>query len=695
MVKRTDESSGIDSLSTSWTADSFPDASHEMKLDVPTFINPGFQEDEKKAIEANGHTNGAVANGAVHPHAPMELRPVADEVDSSAPIERGQWGSKAEFILSCIGLSVGIGNIWRFPFLAYQNGGGAFLLPYVILMLLVGKPMYFMEVAVGQFTSLGPMSIWRCVPIAKGVGAAMVVVSLIVAVYYNVILAYTVFYMAQSFRSVLPWQDCFEWWGADPETCYVRTTNVERCVSVEGNLVREYMNITNVTNGVQIVANNLTAVVPTDVFTSRYDNCTNATQTASQQFWERYVLNITSGIDDLGVIRWDLSLCLLASWVVVFLCLMKGVKSTGKVVYFTATFPYLVLIILLVKGVTLPGAVEGIKYFIIPEWHRLLEIDIWRAAAEQLFYSLGISWGGIIMFGSYNKFSNAVHRDALFVSSMDFITSIIGGIVIFSVLGNMSTELGIDIKDVAKAGQGLAFVAYPEALSRLVVPQLWSFLFFFMLFLLGLDSEFALLETFLTAFYDEFPRSRRYKIPLTFGICLLCFLLGLPCVTQGGQYVLNLMDTYAGGGAVLFIAICEIVGLMWFYGMNRFCADLKLMLGHDIGWYWKASWLVISPCILGFLFIYGLAQHKPITYDDVVTYPSWADGVGWFLALLSMAQIPIWGVIVLLKNWKNPRKAFQPDRKWGPGDPIEMQLYRGQGGGVTNLGFQSRDAYHY
>ncbi|CAN7950949.1 unnamed protein product, partial [Ixodes pacificus] len=122
--------------------------------------------------------------------------------------ERGQWANKTEFILSCIGLSVGIGNIWRFPFLAYQNGGGAFLLPYVILMLLVGKPMYFMEVALGQFTSLGPLSVWRCLPIAKGVGVAMVVVSLIVAVYYNVILAYTVFYMAQSFRSELPWVDC-------------------------------------------------------------------------------------------------------------------------------------------------------------------------------------------------------------------------------------------------------------------------------------------------------------------------------------------------------------------------------------------------------------------------------------------------------------------------------------------------------
>lgn len=651
----------------------------KMHLEAPAFINPAFQADEKKAeVISNG--DGAVLNGI---HAVEAASPVAKEEHP----ERGQWANKTEFILSCIGLSVGIGNIWRFPFLAYQNGGGAFLLPYVILMLLVGKPMYFMEVALGQFTSLGPLSVWRCLPIAKGVGVAMVVVSLIVAVYYNVILAYTVFYMAQSFRSELPWVDCHEWWGADPETCYVRSKNVERCVMTGKNLIQEYMNSTNITSGIALLgADNMTVFVPEDVYTARYSNCTNATQTASQQFWERYVLNITGGIEELGVVRWDLSLCLLASWVVVFLCLMKGVKSTGKVVYFTATFPYLVLFILLIKGATLPGAVEGIKYFLIPEWSRLLEIDIWRKAAEQLFYSLGISWGGIIMFGSYNKFKNPVHRDALFISTMDFLTSIIGGIVIFSVLGNMSTELGVDIKDVAKAGQGLAFVAYPEALSRLVVPQLWSFLFFFMLFLLGLDSEFALLETFLTAFYDEFPNSRKYKVPLTFGICLLCFLLGIPCVMQGGQYILNLMDTYAGGGAVLFIAICEIVGLMWFYGMRRFCADLKMMLGHEIGWYWKASWLLFCPLILGFLFVYGLVQHKPIMYDDVVKYPAWADGVGWFLALISMAQIPIWGLVMLLINWKNPRKAFTPENRWGPGDPEEMVLYNAPSG-ITNLGF--------
>ena len=98
------------------------------------------------------------------------------------------------------------------------------------------------------------------------------------------------------------------------------------------------------------------------------------------------------------------------------------------------------------------------------------------------------------------------------VSSLDFITSLIASVVIFSVLGFMAKSLGVSIEDVAEGGQGLAFVAYPEALAQLPLSWLWSVLFFFMLFLLGLDSEFALLETALTAMYDGFPKIRKYKV---------------------------------------------------------------------------------------------------------------------------------------------------------------------------------------
>ena len=167
----------------------------------------------------------------------MNSRAIEDEEE-----ERGQWGSKAEFILSCIGFSVsycdvsfiirvkfiwkdlsyfnlicdlsfqvGIGNVWRFPYLAYQNGGGAFLFPYIILLIFVGKPMYYMEAAIGQFARVSPLQLWECAPIAKGVGFAMVVVSLIVSIYYNVIMSYAIIYMGASFvgtTSPLPWTSC-------------------------------------------------------------------------------------------------------------------------------------------------------------------------------------------------------------------------------------------------------------------------------------------------------------------------------------------------------------------------------------------------------------------------------------------------------------------------------------------------------
>ena len=173
----------------------------------------------------------------------MNSRAIEDEEDVE---ERGQWGSKAEFILSCIGFSViftlaylyisnniiivfsersnifmaimyaskfqvGIGNVWRFPYLAYQNGGGAFLFPYIILLVFIGKPMYYMETAIGQFARVSPLQLWECAPIAKGVGFAMIVVSLIVSIYYNVIMSYAIIYIGASFvgtTAPLPWTTC-------------------------------------------------------------------------------------------------------------------------------------------------------------------------------------------------------------------------------------------------------------------------------------------------------------------------------------------------------------------------------------------------------------------------------------------------------------------------------------------------------
>ncbi|XP_046659256.1 sodium-dependent proline transporter-like [Homalodisca vitripennis] len=565
----------------------------------------------------------------------------------AAVAERGSWGSRWEFLLSCVGLSVGIGNVWRFPYLAYQNGGGAFLVPYLIMLALAGKPMYFLELAIGQFAGVGPLALWNCCPIAKGVGCAMVTVSLIVCIYYNVIMSYTVFYMVSSFSSEVPWSKCDPAW-ADMATCYVR------------GKAPPAQNVSNITTS--ILSNTTIQIVNG-----------SSKETASLQYWERHVLHLSEGIEHLGPIKWDLALCLLFSWVIVVLCLIKGIKTSGKVVYFAATFPYMILFTLLITGLCQEGAISGVLYFITPTWEKLLDIQVWQAAAGQMFFSLSVSMGGLIMYSSYNDFRNNVYRDALVVSVMDTITSMISGVVTFSILGAMAHDLGVPINHVVKEGPGLAFVAYPEALLRLPIPQLWSVLFFMMLFILGLDSEFALLENVLTSISDEFPNLRNHKLMFCVATAVLCYCIGLTCVTYGGNYVLTLMDVYGGGIAILFIAISECIAIVWLYGLKRLCEDLKFMLGFKPNAYWRVSWCVFGPIILSTIFIYSLVDYKPLRYENY-DYPDWADGIGWVLAGLSTLQIPFWAIVIVLRQHGPTLKlkfkqALTANADWGPSDP--------------------------
>ncbi|XP_037076901.1 sodium- and chloride-dependent glycine transporter 2-like, partial [Pollicipes pollicipes] len=583
---------------------------------------------------SNGKSNG-------QPLEPLAVQPKTDVTQTQ---ERGQWASKWEFIFSCIGLSVGIGNVWRFPYLAYENGGGAFLIPYVIILFLVGKPMYLMETAIGQYSQLGPVSMWKMAPVMKGVGAAMVVMSVIVAIYYNVIMAYTLFFTFASFQSgAAPWSECHDWFADD--NCFVRNSSFPAC---------KYLVLQNITN--------FTAGV----------TCHTKTELASEQYFKNYVLRVTDvGLETPGVIgdiNWQLALCLLLSWIIVFLCLMKGVKSSGKVVYVTATLPYIFLIAILAYGCTLPGAIEGVKFFFIPEWEKLKDINVWQKAAEQMFFSLSVSWGGIIMFGSYNKFNNKVHIDAMLITSLDFITSIIASVAVFSIMGSMAQSAGVKVDQVVKSGQGLAFIAFPEAIGAVPGWQIWSVLFFIMLFTLGLDTEFALLETVTTAVYDAFPSTRKSKALVTLIASSSCFLMGLPCVSQAGPYILHLMDNFGGLG-VMVIAVFELVGIMWVYGVRRFADNLQFMVGFRPSIFWKVCWAFVSPVMLASIFAYSMYEYKPPTYGDY-EFPEWAIYVGWGLVGVSLVQIPLWALCTMLYylcRWR-PKQAFQPLPSWGPGD---------------------------
>jgi len=598
------------------------------------------------------------------------------ETEGGEEEERDHWGSKWEFIFSCVGLSVGIGNVWRFPTLAYENGGGSFFIAYFVLLLLIGKPMYYMELALGQFAQRGPVAIWKLCPLGIGVGLAQCTVSLIVAIYYNVVMAYCLYYIFASFSAEVPWSVCSPNWfqevGADSR-CYERN-------AASGN------------------GTNVTCLAEDGI-------C----ETSAEQFFRRAVLGVhnayikeitevdenntevvnayaLSELGNIGEIKWDITLCLLLSWIVVFACLVKGIKSSGKVVYFTATFPYVLLLALLVFGCTLEGAADGIKAFFVPRaWtgpKTISDPQVWRKAAEQMFFSLSVSWGGLIMFGSYNKFHHKVHITATVISSLDFVTSVIAGIVIFSILGQLKLEAGLEnIEDVVKGGTGLAFIAYPEALSRLWVPQLWSVMFFFMLFLLGLDSEFALLETVLTAFYDSLPNTKKYQPLMVFLICLSCFLISLPCVSSSGSFVFQIMDDYGGGMSVMWIAIVETMFLMWVYGVRNFAADIDFMLQTRTSIVLKVLWALV-PILLVVVQGFSLASFEAPTARNAlgtVYYPGWVHSIGVALILVVILQIPLWAVVTTLYYMCVPAKrvkdVVKPTAEWGPGDRHARKEY--------------------
>ncbi|XP_012055742.1 PREDICTED: sodium- and chloride-dependent glycine transporter 1 [Atta cephalotes] len=574
--------------------------------------------------------------------------------NSQAPLQsgedehskRGTWTGKFDFLLSLLGYSVGLGNVWRFPYLCYSNGGGAFLIPFIVMLITAGWPLMFIELSLGQYASLGPVAVYeQFCPLFRGLGYGMVLVSSIVMLYYNLIIAWTLYYIFASVNGdwELPWSKCEKKWST--EDCFMPDV-AETCVSQNASYFKgKCLNSTQMT-AMGLIIENITGAIR---------------KPPSEEYFHNHVLGISSGIEETGSIRLPIAISLFLAWFIVFLCLSKGVQSSGKVVYFTALFPYVVLIALFIRGILLPGAKEGILFYLTPDWRRLTSTKVWGDAAVQTFFALSPAWGGLITLSSYNKFTNNCYKDSLIVAISNIATSFFAGLVIFSVIGFLAHELDVPVASVVDEGPGLAFIVYPEIVARLPVAPIWSLLFFIMLLTLGLDSQFALMETVTTAILDSVPSLRSYKVWVVLGVAVFGYAGGVIFTTNAGMYWLQLMDKHAANSSVLLIAVIECVIVAWLYGADRFLDDVQQMIGprsHLWRLFWKWMWKFVTPAALFFILSFNWVVYKEIKYGAYI-YPIWADTLGYLIG-----RLPVFVIIGLfMDQLKRRRSSYNNDDK--------------------------------
>jgi len=525
---------------------------------------------------------------------------------------RGKWKNKREYLLCCIGYAVGLGNIWRFPYLCWDSGGGAFLIPYLTTLLLLGIPLLYLELAVGQLTGAGPVhAIASFCPLLKGVGVAAVVMSFFLATYYNIIIAWALYYLFSSFSTVLPWYSCkFDWASAN---CSEGLRNSS-------------------------VATNNTYM-----------------RSPIQDFFDNRVLEKSSGLEEMGGIKWDLFACFVLSWVICYFGIFKGVKSVGKVAYVTVILPYFLLISLLFASYQLPGAARGILYFIKPDWAKIFTLKVWVNAAAQNFNSIGIAFGAMISFSSYNERKGNLWQDTLWIASVNCATSLISGLVIFSAMGHMAHLLGAEIEKVVKQGPELVFILYPQIFANLPLPPLWAALFFLTLVMLGIDSQFGNVEVVVTTIADSFDGRmfrtffKGSKKLLSLFVCFIAFLAGLPNVFRGGIYFFTLIDKYDAIVALMFIALFEVTALCWMYGAENISRDLENLTGRPTSKLLTLNWIYVSPLFILVLVIFTVLEFEQPTYGEY-KFPAWALVIGWLITASSLVCIPVFAVLAILDS---------------------------------------------
>ena len=472
-------------------------------------------------------------------------------------VRKEHWDSRFAFIMAAIGSAVGLGNVWRFPYICYESGGGAFLIPYFVALFTAGIPLMILEFSVGHWARSSPPEAFKKIGKKwEWMGWWAVLVPFVIALYYVAVMAWCFSYMIYSLDLR---------WGANAEL-----------------------------------------------------------------FFKNF-LGDTGSPAILGGISVPVFLGLIVVWLCVFLILYKGVHRIGKIVVITVPLPTILLILLTIRGLTLPGAIEGISYYLTPNFSRLLDVNVWLAAYAQVFFSLGVAQGIMITYASFLKKKSDITNNAVIISLADAGTSFLAGFTVFSIVGYLAASQGVGITEVGIGGPTLTFITYPTAISLLpFAAAFFGMIFYIALLTFGIDSAFSMVEPIVSGIHGKWKIS---KARATGIMCIVGFLISLIFATGGGLYWLDIADHFIANFGLVMIGLVECLILGWMYKLSKLRDHANKTSELHLGRWWDYLIKFAIPFVLFILLAAAVINN---IINPYLGYPWWIIVLGGVAPCLSI-----------------------------------------------------------
>jgi len=573
-----------------------------------------------------------------------------------------EWGNKIEYMLSCVSYGVGLGNLWRFPYLCFEHKGFTFLIPYFICLFSCGLPLCILEGCLGQFTASGPVKVWRMAPVFEGVGWGEMFMSGTCTVYYNVIVAYALYYLIVS----LPFYE-------DDRLPY--DSESKFCND-------EYKPLL------------LTKEKP------QHQSC-------AEYYYNKEILK-DSGLDTenpdflkgLGSLNMPLIGTFFLAWGLIYWSQSQGTKTTGKLSYVTSLLPYFCLTALFIGTIRLDGATQvGISEYVQVNMTHLATAGVWKAAAQQVFFSQGAAWGVLIIFSSHNQYRMNVFSRSWQLSCINAATSVYGGFVVFSTLGFLaySNQLNLPenqdlvaaanvsgnysaIYDLARAnfdsvvGQThkLAFVVYPVAITQMPMPFVWAILFFVMLTTLGVGSQVGMFMCVYEGIMEKLKiKDKKKQTQFLILMVAIQIILAYPMMTSAGIKWLNVFDWSVCALSIFIFGFLETMAVSWVYGIDKFMMDIEEMLMFKLPYrqVWMFAWSYLTP---GFCFVLICVNFYTYIFSNgfkiATSWPAYANVIGWIIQLVQIVPIGVlayknWGKGLQQSHYNNQRRQQSNEEK--------------------------------